>query len=364
MKNNTIRISLIFVFTLALGLILPFSPFYVRTLCIIPLIFISSTLLLTLFIKSNCREYIKNTVLLVYSIVFLFYLLEMIFMFVPQSHGVGKSRAGVLWTEKYWKPLNSLGYRDIEVSEHQLANKKNVLVVGGSFTGGGGIKNYMDRYSNVLEGMLGKEKYNVFNLGLNSNTTDEFERIMKFPVKPDVIILQYFVSDITSAAEANGIKNPSVDPYDGINLIPFSMSANHFLKKVISGYYLLDFIYWQYPHAVKNNVDILSVSYNTPKILDYHKKELYKFIEYSRNNSCKLIFLGFPSLLYPKQQETYLSKIINYFKENNVPTINAGSLVENIPITDRIVNKNDPHPNEAIHKLVATKLNEIIIGNK
>ena len=50
---------------------------------------------------------------------------------------------------KYWKPINSYGYRDIE--HVNLKEKKLPFVVGDSFVAGHGIKNYKDLFSNVCD---------------------------------------------------------------------------------------------------------------------------------------------------------------------------------------------------------------------
>ena len=89
-----------------------------------------------------------------------------------------------------------MGYRD---SEPKSENEKpNVLIIGDSFVAGHGIK-YEEMFSNILKNKL-KEEYNIFNLGVCGSHTDrEFDSLLNYPIKADIIILGYYHNDIESA---------------------------------------------------------------------------------------------------------------------------------------------------------------------
>ena len=59
------------------------------------------------------------------------------------------------WFERHWKPINSMGFRDVEHSSASLAGKRVVMVVGDSFVTGFGIEDPADRYTNILGKRLG-----------------------------------------------------------------------------------------------------------------------------------------------------------------------------------------------------------------
>lgn len=125
-------------------------------------------------------------------------------MFVPQSHGVGYTQAAYNWHFYYWKPVNRFHYRDSDFDMQDAARKRKIFVLGDSSTAGIGIKNVKDRYSDLLSKKLSQD-YKVFNLGKPaSDTKSAFERLVKFPLKPDILVLQYAGDDILLAALSKG----------------------------------------------------------------------------------------------------------------------------------------------------------------
>jgi hypothetical protein len=107
------------------------------------------------------------------------------------SDGFGITRASALWHEKYWKPINSLGYRDPEYTQDYLAGRKVVLVVGDSFVAGHGTKRASERFPDQLQLLLG-DSYRVLAVAkLGWNTTHETAALKDVVsrVKPEKIIL-------------------------------------------------------------------------------------------------------------------------------------------------------------------------------
>ena len=84
-------------------------------------------------------------------------------MFAVSSDAFGHTLASRQWFAKYWKPINSFGYRDIEHDLKNLGGKKLLFVVGDSFVAGHGITNPRDRFSDVLGAQL-EENWEVFKI--------------------------------------------------------------------------------------------------------------------------------------------------------------------------------------------------------
>ncbi len=146
---------------------------------------------------------IQNGGLVAYAALMLFFVLEAIFMFVPQTHRIGYTLASQRWFQ-YYVHKNNIGYRDEPITEERLKNKIKIFVFGDSFTAGHGIKDPDDRYPDKLESML-PENYVVLNLGRNgTGTQDQLFRYMLFPIKPQIFILGYHGNDID---EVCGIKD-------------------------------------------------------------------------------------------------------------------------------------------------------------
>src|SRR5690606_22359135 len=103
------------------------------------------------------------------------------FMFFAQTHGVATTKASALWVDKFYKPVNSLGYRDREPRPDSL--KKVVLFVGDSFTAGYGNNYVRERFSDMVASRLDTAVYDVYNLGIPGiDTRAEVKRLREYPL--------------------------------------------------------------------------------------------------------------------------------------------------------------------------------------
>src|ERR1044071_207217 len=90
------------------------------------------------------------------SILYLLVILEVGFgLFFIQSDNFDYTLASQLWRARYWHPINSLGYRDIEHPPAEFRSRKAVFVVGDSFVAGLGAANPARRFPDVLQKLLG-----------------------------------------------------------------------------------------------------------------------------------------------------------------------------------------------------------------
>src|SRR5467141_2375075 len=104
---------------------------------------------------STVRSLSMKVSISVSTIVYLFLALEVLFSSVAVSDTFSFTLASQLWMEKYWHPINSFGYRDLEHDPSEFENKEVVLVVGDSFVAGHGIAHIEERFSNILQKNLG-----------------------------------------------------------------------------------------------------------------------------------------------------------------------------------------------------------------
>ena len=131
--------------------------------------------------------------------IFLFLILEILFSSFVISDGFNFTLASHRWFEKYWHPINSLGYRDIEHSPAEFRDKRVIWVVGDSFVAGQGISRIKDRFSDVLQRNLGDQYLVAIVAQPGWNTADEYRAILSYPHKPKRIILSYLFNDIIGA---------------------------------------------------------------------------------------------------------------------------------------------------------------------
>lgn len=274
-------------------------------------------------------------------------------MFVPRSHSADYTLASKLWYAKYWKPINSLGYRDTEPDN----NNPVILFVGDSYTAGHGLNSVNERFSNIVGEELNKKKtkYTVVNIGKpNLDSKSEYEEMINFiyqtRIKPEKIILQYCGNDIEGEATNNGLI------FDG-----FKPPANmkKFLMLIGSGSYLVNYLYFLSPREYLglSYVTYLTNAYKNDYVLSKHKEDLQLFVDYSRKNSIQLIVVVFPFLTDLEMSEVmYLNDIVTFFQANKISVINVSQLAKDIPVSERIVNINDTHASGKLNKIIAREI--------
>lgn len=301
-------------------------------------------------VKNTKRGWVSNLMTLLFPLSLFLIFVEVIFMFVPQSHEGVLSKASQIWWSKYWKPLNALGYRDRELQP--APGKKQVLVIGDSFSAGHGLKTVDERFSNQLEKKLG-EGYEVRNLGVSgSDTGDEAKRLAEYPVKPDVIVLQYFPNDIERVAQANGLKITGGQPFDDVKGIA---------EQVVRRFYLPNFIYWQLPHAQFSTFDqFVEKAYSDSTVLKDHFNDLSKILAYGDSTGAPVCAVFVPFLFQLDKSEGYTRPVEDFLKEKGVKVITLKKEIAAIPEKERIVGKNDGHASAAVNAVIADKLYEII----
>lgn len=350
--------SLIIILLLTLIFLLPlFYPagiaIYFRLLLIILLLAESLQLFKIIFINPQVNKIISNIATVLFSFFVIFMLLEAIFMFVPRSHSADYTLASRLWYAKYWKPINSQGFRDKEPDN----NNPVILFVGDSYTAGHGLKSVDERFSNIVGKELNKNgmKYTVINIGKpNLDSKNEYDEMINFlyltRIKPEKIILQYCGNDIEGVAMNNGLI------FDGFKP-PANM--NKFLMLIGSGSYLVNYLYFLSPREYLgfSYVAYLTKAYKNDNILSKHKEDLKLFVDYSRKNSIQLIAVVFPFLTDLEMSEAmYLNDIVTFFQTNKISVINVSHLAKDIPVSERIVNINDTHASGKLNNIVAQEI--------
>lgn len=323
---------------------------YFRLLLLILILIVSFKLFKIVFIDRNVNKITANLATVIFSFFVIFIILESIFMFIPRSHNISVTLASKLWFAKYWKPVNSMGFRDNEPS----GSNPVILFVGNSFTAGHGLKSVDDRFSNIVEKELTKKgkKYNAVNMGINGGKTRSEYRAMRgflymTRIKPETIVFQYSWNDIEEVATANGLRYHIHPP------------VNEFLKAIGSSSYFLNYIFWSFPrnYITEPYTDFLNQAYRNDVVLSQHKDDLGLFIDYAKNNSIRLIVVIFPFLYDVGTGDSFhINDIINYFETNNINVIDVSRLTKEIPANQRTVNINDSHASKRVNEIIAREI--------
>lgn len=268
---------------------------------------------------------------------------ELGFSFVARSHAVGYTLASRLWFARHWgTPNNSLGYRDVE---HAEDGRPHLFVVGDSFVAGVGIADARERTSERLQALLG-ERYQVHNLGWNgADTREERERLLEYPFRPSVLVLAYYVNDVTGAAAELGRQLPPFTPYADL--------ARPVLW-CVSRSYLLDFVYWLLPHddlAWRGTFN--ANCFGWPEVVAAHEADLQRLVDWARDRECRTIAVLFPELTRVEESGPWLAPALGVFTRNEVPVVDVRELVRGKRPHEFVVNSNDAHPDAWLHGQVA-----------
>ena len=282
------------------------------------------------------------------TLLVLFLGLEIYFAgFYVASDGYGQTLAGRRWFQLYWNPINKLGYRD---SDHSFADDSVVLVVGDSFVAGHGVANPDERLSGVIEDGLGAG-WQVAVVAQNGwDPVQEYEGLVAYPVKPDRIVLSYYINDIESSARALGNAPPKdllrMPPASIRWLVERSHAVNWFYWRVLRGEF--GTIYW----------DWLKEAYGDPEVLEAHAKELEKFMAYAAEIGAELDFVVWPNLDYIEGSRPFTDRVVALLEERGASVLDLGTHFSGRDPSTLVANRMDGHPNPRIHAEVAGMLLE------
>ncbi|GAB3711538.1 hypothetical protein GCM10027592_49220 [Spirosoma flavus] len=293
---------------------------------------------------------LTNSLTLFLPLVLLIVGMEMAFMFIEQSQEGGLTLASHIWFERHWQPVTSDNYRDSAKTD--TAGKKKVLIIGDSFTAGHGLESTDQRFGDVLARKLGSQ-YVTYNLGrLGSETGDEFRRLKEFKVKPDVLVLQYFPNDIEKVARDHGVVPAAFTPYTDLPRV---------VQSVFRKSYLLNYIYWQFPHGNFTPFDHYArKAYGTNTITKAHLAELNQFIQYARQNNACIYVVLFPFMNNVEKSAEYTRPVVDFFQQNNVPVLEVSKVIGDLAPAERVVGRNDGHASAVVNQRVGENLYKML----
>ena len=213
------------------------------------------------------------------------------FHFLAQSDSFGFTLASRRWSELYWNPINSMGFRDVEHHPDAMGARKVLLLLGDSLVAGMGTSDYRKRFANVLQSRLGEE-WEVVILARNGwDTNDELNALKSSPFKPSSIALSYYINDIEGAAHKRGVDRPTLiqSPAPWVGLF-----VNHS--------YVLNFLYWRV-YRFRNAselgriyTDYVTRCYSDEAIWKTHEEELKEIADFAERQTAPLHVLVIPRL--------------------------------------------------------------------
>lgn len=308
-------------------------------------------------IKQPSNSKNENFKLLKIALFSCFIVCEVTFMFIPQSQGnveIGYGQA--IWGFYYDRPLNELYYRDSNIKNRVTKNKKNILFLGDSFTRGVGIKKNEDSFVSIIRSKTDSARFEIYNLGKgNSDTKDEFNRLKAFPVKPDVLVLQYYHNDMQPVGETFG----------------YYRYENSLFKKIIGGaVYLISKVSF-FINFITINVSVkfinakigneykkeIEKSYNDTRCLNSHLNDINNIIQFCKTNDVKLYVLFIPELVnIDFTEKTCFKPLKSFLSERNISYMSVNDTLKNYKPKQLIVGSLDNHANEFVQTIIAEEV--------
>ncbi|HXW01427.1 MAG TPA: GDSL-type esterase/lipase family protein [Anaerolineae bacterium] len=309
-----------------------------------------------LYTRRMSRPFWQNLVLSALSLFITLMVLEFYFkVFFAQPDAFGTLAMQNWYNQYYTGTFNALGYRDQEWTPEKLAGKLKVVVVGDSLVEGVGIERPEDRFSDLLGQKLGP-KYAVLNVGRQgANTGDEIKLLLDYPYKPDILVWTYFINDIGDQAGPFGI------------LLPPPRETPPLLSPLLQNSYAFNFIYWRAVRLfeARNFPDAkwqwLVTIYNHPDAWWAHQQQLLSIYEGTRSEQIPLLVVVFPGIPYLEESQFVTERVVNLYRDQDVPTLDVAELIKDIPVKERMASPVDQHPNELVHRLVAEALYDMFL---
>lgn len=269
-----------------------------------------------------------------------------------QSDGFGISLMHLSWVNRYWNPINELGYRDYPVNEDQAV--QHLLVVGDSFVAGQGVEDIDDTFPHQLANRLGAG-YAV-NIAAHNGleTAGEWDALTDYPVIPDIVILSHYFNDILSVA-------PEIQDHIRHEWLPYPEDEP--LRSVVLNSYLANFIYWHIAQLATMQEDYTAIVlglYDDPETWAAHEALLARFVDWAETNNAQLAVITWPTLTDISRTGPASAQVANFFAAHGVPVVNMAEVLAGRSAASLVANPFDAHPDESVHALAADELYEVV----
>ena len=212
----------------------------------------------------------------------------------------------------------------------ELKNKKKIICIGGSTTHCVEMDNYEDTWPSVLNRILGKKNFQVFNFGVGGwGTAQSINRLIYWStlIKPDLIIFYQAKNDLTPFANINQIEKIYPDFQNNIN--QFSQSFRFNIPKFffLIPFFKLFYYYIVFKPLFEHNglLDIYNpkAELNTEglnRIEEHNLDSIFLRIEtifnFTNFYNCKLLYI--PEILQDGAYKNFLKEKIYPVVKNNL----------------------------------------------
>lgn len=267
---------------------------------------------------------------------------------------------GIRWKLANGNQLNSFDFREREIDSHGDENVFRIVVIGDSLTYGQGI-DIKSRLTNRLEDMLNSNTsaYEVLNFGKSgAETVDHIEFLKNFVIgiKPDFVLLQWFINDVEGQNYEGRPKR--------LRLIPYTRLAR-FLNKHSVLYFLLNNQWKSIQATLGLGSKFTYTEYLVERFRDSDgddaiaaRQALDQFLELCKKNGIPVGIIVFPELTGSYANEYplgfLLDRVIAACKSWGIQCVDLRPVFEGIDPPSKLwVNRFDSHPSSFANELAA-----------
>ncbi len=265
--------------------------------------------------------------------------------FAIQSFGASSSILTANYLGVVWGEPNTLGFRDDrEPTPPENPETQAILLVGDSLAAGFGVDDRADRVGDILDARLGDDAalYLVARPGWETQT--QFENLQAYPVPPDMVIVSYFVNDVTEAY--NDAYEP-VPPHDVEN-------------PLVNRLFVPSFLYWNVFLRLDPADDPVARAQDDPAVLAAHADEIREVVRWVRGQDATVAYLVWPHPVVMDGNAPLLDTVFGVLDELDVPYVDMGPLMKPYPVVERVATAYDPHPSAEMHRVAAEALWDVL----
>lgn len=275
-------------------------------------------------------------------------------LFFVESAGTGNTLAARRWHERYWHPVNSFGYRDVEHTPTDLAGKKRLVALGDSFVAGCGIDRAEERFPDRLGVMLGND-WEVINIARPGwNTAQEYQALAAYPYRFDVVVLAYYINDIDGAAAKHGFVRPPLQDAKP-ELLESWINRSNLINLAYSRWYA-----FRHPDTSRKYWDYLTTCFSSETVWPTHVDELRSIVDYCHNRDIPMAAMLIPNLLHVEESRAITGRVGKALGAVDVTTLDLTETLAGREPETLVVNALDAHANEALHREMADLLFPVV----
>lgn len=257
---------------------------------------------------------------------------------------------------------NNLGFRDRDVSALPQAGDYRIVLIGDSFAWGQGISEE-ERFGNLIEAKLdaGGFPVDVVNLSRPGAETLDHIEVLREPalrLRPDFVLLQWFVNDFENGDYSGRPKY--------LRLIP-SDTINNYLHANSALYYLANLLWMNVQDWLAGERHVTYMDYMAARFGDFDGAEsergvlaLRRFIDICRSAGIPVGFVLFPFLSddLPDYQLAFLhERVMSLCQEQKLTCLDMRQVYSEYPPVSALrLNLFDNHPGPEANSIAASAI--------